>query len=351
MSIGSFFTIGDSVTNLPTKFGNRQDLVNYADGSKSIVALMEAIKELTETYEFEELKYVTPVPNLTPLSMTAGQPIIPISTLLGTIATNAALYPQFQNQNIIDITDVYTFWMWFAGGVNQAGRTLKYRRIPTIDTYSYGITSNSAGQLGVAPPVYASRFGNNLQVGPVPDQNYQYFVRMKLRHPFPVGGTANFVPAVLSATITGGAVTALSIVTVGSGYLPGQAAIPLYFSTSANGSIATGAATSNIAGQIATVTLTGSASGYINAPTVATAAVAQQQVFAPDSWQEIIELCACQRLALWEGAQDYIAMFESLLKTKGIDVAAARARKAQMVRDETHNERSMSLQTSMYTWA
>jgi hypothetical protein len=350
MTIGSFFTIGDCVADLPTKFGNRQDLVNYADGSRSIKALVESIQELTETYEFEELKYITPVPNLTPLSMTAGQPLIPIATILATIPTNSALFPQFQNQNIVDITDVYTFWMWFAGGVNQAGRTLKYRRIPTIDTYSYGITNNNVGQLGVAPPVYASRFGNNLQVGPVPDQNYQYFLRVKLRHPLPVGGTTNFVAAVLASTLTAGAVTSLTINSGGSGYLPSQN-FPLYFTASPNGTVAAGTATSNASGVITSVNLTSGGTGYIAAPLTATAAISEQQVFMPDSWQEIVELCACQRLALWEGASEYITMFENLLKTKGIDIQAARNRKAQMVRDEMHNERSMSLMTNAYTWA
>lgn len=350
MSIGSFFTVGNCVPNIVLKFGNRQNLNTTADGSLTITALMETIKELTETYEFEELKYQTPVPGATPLSMTAGNPVIPIATLLATIQGNP-LYPQFQNQNIVDLTDIYTFWMWFAGGVNQAGRTLKYRRIPTIDTYSYGITSNLAGQLGVAPPVYVSRFGNNLQVGPVPDQNYQYFVRMKLRHPFPVGGTSNFAPANITSSLAAGVVTTLNLNSGGTAYLPSQTGIPLYFTASPNGTVAAGTANTNASGIVSAVNLTSGGSGYITAPAVATAAVSQQQVFAPDSWQEIIELCSCQRLALWEGASEYITMFEGLLKTKGIDVAAARARKAQMQRDELHNERQMSLMTGMYTWA
>lgn len=350
MTIGSYFTIGDMVPNIVTKFGNRQNLNTTADGALTITAITEAIKELTETYEFEELKYVTPVPNLAPLSMTAGVPVIPIASLLATITTNAALYPQFQNQNIIDITDIYTFWMWFAGGVNQAGRTLKYRRIPTIDQYSYGITNNSVGQLGVAPPVFFSRFGNQLQVGPVPDQSYQFFVRMKLRHPYPVGGTAKFVPASISATIAAGVVTALTLNTGGAGYLP-STTFPLYFSASPNGSVPTGTCTSNSSGIIASTSLTTGASGLIAAPTVGTAAISTQQVFMPDSWQENVELCACQRIALWEGASEYISMFEGLLKTKGIDIAMARARKAQMQRDELHNERSMSLMTGPYTFA
>src|SRR5262249_12789682 len=150
---GSSYTIGDCARNIPPKFGNRQDLSTIADGTKTITAVMEAIKELTETYEFEELKYQTPFPPATTLNLTAGNPVVPIGLLLGTIAGNT-VYPQFQNQNFVDITDIYTFWLWFSGGVNQAGRTLKYRRVPTTDMYAYGITSNTQGVLGVAPPVY-----------------------------------------------------------------------------------------------------------------------------------------------------------------------------------------------------
>jgi len=235
--------------------------------------------------------------------------------------------------------------------VNQAGRTLKYRRIPTIDTYSYGITSNVANQLGVAPPVYYSRFGNNLQVGPVPDQNYQYFVRMKLRHPFPVGGTVAFQVATITATLTTGVVTALNLITGGAGY-PASATFPLFFTFPPTGGVvATGTATTNSSGVVTTLNLLTAGSGYVNPPTVSTSAVASQQVFMPDSWQEIVELCACQRIALWEGASEYIQMFEALLKTKGIDIQAARTRKAQMVRDEMHNERSFSVMTNPYTWA
>src|ERR1700689_2487173 len=99
------FVIGNCVSNLPLKFGNRLDLANPSDGGKPILALVETINELTETFEFEELKYQTPVPPATTLALTTAQPVVPISTLLATIQGNA-LYPQFQNQNIIDLTDV-----------------------------------------------------------------------------------------------------------------------------------------------------------------------------------------------------------------------------------------------------
>src|SRR6476660_3485029 len=102
------YTLGTCVPNLPAKFGNRQDLNTLADESKAITALQQSLQELTETYEFEELKYQTPIPPATTLALTASDPIVPISDLLATIPTNTA-FPQFQGQNVVDITAIYTF--------------------------------------------------------------------------------------------------------------------------------------------------------------------------------------------------------------------------------------------------
>jgi hypothetical protein len=363
-SIGSSYTIGNCVQNLPFKFGNRQNFgfmvpgtanytnQNLADNSLAVIAVMEAIKELTETYEFEELKYQTPVPPAQTLNLSQSNPIVPIGILLGSIAGNAN-YPQYQNQNFVDVTDIYTFWMWFSGGVNQAGRTLKYRRITTVDNESYGVTSMTQGAVGVAPPVYYSRFGNILQVGPVPDQSYNYFVRVKLRHPFPVGGTATFVPAVLTPTIAGGAVTGITVVQGGTGYPVSAGNVPLVFSPSPSGAVASATANTNTSGIITSVNLSSGGNNYSSAPTCNTAAIQAQQVFAPDSWQEIFEYAACSRLALWEGASEYIAMFDNELakKIKGTGVMTTAERIAQMQRDERHNERQISLRTAAYTYA
>jgi hypothetical protein len=345
------FNIASCVYNIPTKFGKRLNLANAADGSDTIVAIVQAIKTLTETYEFEELKYQTPVPPLTTLNLTAGQPVVSISALLATIPSNSANYPQFQNQNIIDITDIYVFWMWFASGVNQAGRTLDYRRVPTVDQDSYGITSNTQGAIGTAPPVYFTRFGSVLQVGPAPDNNYQYFVRMKLRHPFPV--TEPFVPAILTPTVAGGAITGVSVSNGGTGYQASVTNIPILFNTPVSGVAATGTATTNGSGVVTGVTVATGGSGYVaSQATAQTMAIASQQVFVMDSWQEIIEYYACMNLATWEGAQEYVEMFDGILKSKGVDVQQAREARSQMRRDERHNSRALSLRLgSPYTFA
>lgn len=185
------YTLGDIVTGLPAKGGGRDNWGVTADNSLGINAAQQAVQEITETAELEELKYQTPIPPLTAIQMTAGNPVIPITTILATIAGNTN-YPQFQSiaAQITDITDVWAFWIWFQGGVNQSGRLLKYRRIPAVDMYTYGVTSSNQQSFGVAPPVYYSRFGKVLQVGPAPDQSYFYFTRTQLRHPFPLSSLA-----------------------------------------------------------------------------------------------------------------------------------------------------------------
>ena len=188
------YTLGQIVSGLPAKAAGRGNWGTTADGSLGMIAAQQAVMEITETAELEELKYQTPIPPLGPLQMTAGNPIVPIANLLATIAGNTN-FPQFQSiaSQFVDITDVYTFWIWFQGGVNQSGRILEYRRIPAADMYTYGVTSSNQQSFGVAPPVYYSRFGAVLQLAPSPDQSYFYFVRVKLRHPWPSSSLNNAV--------------------------------------------------------------------------------------------------------------------------------------------------------------
>jgi hypothetical protein len=192
------YTLGQIVAGIPAKSAGRNNWGTTADGSLGIVAAQQAIMEITESAELEELKYQTPIPPLTPLLLTAGNPIVPIATILGTIQNNTA-YPQFQAvyQNIVDVTDQYDSWIWFSGGgyqpgaVNQSGRILKYRRVPAVDMYTFGVTSSNQTSYGVAPPVYFTRFNQNFQVGPSPNMAYSYFFRVKLRHPWPATSLAN----------------------------------------------------------------------------------------------------------------------------------------------------------------
>lgn len=345
----TFTTIAALVSGLPKKYGNRLDLNNTADGSTPITAMKQTIDELTETYEFEELKYQTPTPPLIPLTLTPSNPIVPIASLIATIQGNTN-YPQFANQNFVDLTDVYTFWIWFSGGVNQAGRTLKYRRVTTIDQDSYGITSATQGTIGIAPPVYFTRFGSLLQVGPSPDNAYQFFVRFKLRHPFPINEPFN--TAILTPAVAAGAITGVTVTSGGTGYQP-SATIPVTFNTPVNGVAATGTATTNVSGVVASVAVATPGSGYTSTnASVFTAAIGGQKVFVPSSWHEIIQYACCWRIATNTGESEYISYFDNILKSKGIDIQEARNVKSQMRRDERHNERGLTLQLGgKYTFA
>jgi hypothetical protein len=188
------FTLGQVVSGLPAKSGGRNNWGTTLDNSIGMIAAMQVIGEITESAELEELKYQTPVPPATPLTLTTGNPIIPISSLLATIQSNAN-YPQFQavyseGFTFTDVTDQYDGWLWFQGNgfqpnaVNQSGRVIEYRRVPAVDMYTYGVTSNTQTSYGTAPSVYYTRFNNNYQVGPSPDMNYPFFFRLKLRQPF-----------------------------------------------------------------------------------------------------------------------------------------------------------------------
>jgi len=373
------YSLAQCALGVVNKFGNRQNLGAYLpgtmtatnrileDNSLALQALIQAVQNLTESFEFEELKYQTPVPPASPLSLTMGQPVVLISDLLATIQGNAG-YPQLQNQNINDITDIYTFWVWFANSPSVSGRTLKYRRITTIDTYSYGITSNTQGNIGVAPPVYYSRFGNMLEVGPAPNQNFEYFVRVKLRHPFPTGisqqytadqvtgqSGANFYPCTLQAVLSGGVVISITIVDDGQGYQP-NTRFPIYFDPplgplnipTAYGWYANTGAQGTVT-SITTGSYGGTSLGF--PPYCYAASQSTQQVFMPDSWKQAAEYLACYHLATWEGAEDYVKSFAEKLSGLGIDVAKVLRLKPQMERDEMHNERQFSFRGSKYSFS
>ena len=191
------FLLSDIVSGLPAKGGGRQNWGLTADGSLGINAGVEAVLAIGESAELEELKYQTPIPPAVPLQMSVGNPFIPIATILGTIATNTN-FPNFQTYGglFTDVTDQYDGWIWFSGNglpvsaTNQSGRVLKYRRVPAVDMYTYGVSSNT-NTIGIAPPAYYTRFGPYFQVGPAPNQAYSYFFRVKLKQPFPASGLAS----------------------------------------------------------------------------------------------------------------------------------------------------------------
>ncbi len=163
-------TVGSLVPSVLQKFGNRQDLNSTADGSPAVVAILESVAELTETYEFEELKYRSPVSQLI-----FGQSEYSIPSLIAGNPIQAT-----------DLTKMFTINFWFEGQ-KGAVRELKYRRYPTAVMYAFGL----GGQSNInTPPIYWSRYNNNISLAPAPDQNYYYFIMLQLRHPNPTSAQA-----------------------------------------------------------------------------------------------------------------------------------------------------------------
>lgn len=167
----SIGTIGSLVPGVVQKCGNRQDLNSTANNSPAVKAIIESIFNLTETYEFEELKYRSPVNQLV-----FGQSEYPISTLIAGNPISAT-----------DITRMFTITFWFEGQVN-AVRNLKYRRYPTAVMYAFGLGGTSNID---TPPIYWSRYNSNISLAPAPDQNYYYFIMSQLRHPINQANQAN----------------------------------------------------------------------------------------------------------------------------------------------------------------
>lgn len=239
-------TVGSLVPSVVQKFGNRQDLNSTADGSPAVVAILESVAELTETYEFEELKYRSPI-----FQLTLGQSEYSIPSLISGNPISAT-----------DLTKMFTITFWFEGQVN-AIRNLKYRRYPTVVMYAFGLGGSSNID---TPPIYWSRYNNNISLAPAPDQAYYAFVMLQLRHPNPTSDQA------------------------------------------------------------------------------------EQLIYMPDSWRDIVAYSAAMRLAANEGAFDYRNNIYALLHgdAKTQQPGLIMGRVPQMERDEMMNERQLSVQVNRY---
>jgi len=169
----SNLTIQSLYPGIVNKFGGRQNL-GPANSATALYAgaCREAIQDLTENNEFEELK----VPS----------PIVPIQYGVAMYSVNDFIPTGDAEWDIVDVFD-WGFWL-NPGSQNGPFRIMKYRRVPTVDQYQFGTTAP-------APPVYFSRFGSpqaispgsknfNLVVGPIPNATYFSFMRFRARHPF-----------------------------------------------------------------------------------------------------------------------------------------------------------------------
>lgn len=141
--------IGDLVPNVTSKLANRTDLA-----AKAPRWIKDSIKELTESYPFEELRVKGP----TNLTFTIGQFEYP---------TNA-----FLNNND-EYTEIVS-WFIVLNGTTGPGYILKYRTPPVVEPYTQisGI------------PRYWTRVGSQLIVGFNPDKTYTTWMRYQKKHQF-----------------------------------------------------------------------------------------------------------------------------------------------------------------------
>lgn len=119
--------------------------------------LVKAIREITESTPFEELRRTGPQFTLT---------------------TNTSVYPvtSFLNPGD-DVTFVESFAIFIDFPTNTVEQSLKYKTPNAIEVMMSPVT--------VGPPAYWSRFGSNIHLAPNPDKNYTVFMRYQVRHPFP----------------------------------------------------------------------------------------------------------------------------------------------------------------------
>ena len=146
-------TIGDLISGVNAKLGNRTDLTDRIP-----YWLRAAILELTETNEFEELRTTGPTVNLT----------VPANN-------TQAVYPLtfFKNPGDANINTVVAFSYFVDYPSNNVIRELDYRVPAVIDSLG---TYQSI-------PIYWTRFGSSIILAPPPNQPYAAFLRYQREHP------------------------------------------------------------------------------------------------------------------------------------------------------------------------
>lgn len=116
-----------------------------------------AIKEITESYPFEELRNTGPNFNLT---------------------TNVATYAvsNFLQSTDTDYTMVESFAIYVDVGTNSTVSMLQYKTPAALEVM---IAPNTIGT-----PSRWTRFGSNIMLGPTPNAAYTVFMRYQARHKF-----------------------------------------------------------------------------------------------------------------------------------------------------------------------
>jgi hypothetical protein len=149
----STHTIGDLVQGVIDALQGRTDVSTIAPRY-----IAKAIKEITESYPFEELRRTGPQFTLTP-----GVGIYSVANFLNSDD---------------DYTSPESFVIFLDPPTNSVNYTIKYRTPNAIEPL---LAPNTTGI-----PMYFTRYGLNFHLGPIPNLSYLTFLRYQVRHPMPV---------------------------------------------------------------------------------------------------------------------------------------------------------------------
>lgn len=133
--------------------------------------IRKAVIEITESYPFEELRTIGPT-----VSLTIGQAVYPVSFFLNpgedyTMLDSFAVYVDYPTNSVVSPMNFKT------------PKAIE----PMIASATQGLPSRW------------TRYGQNIYIGPNPNQTYSVFARYQRRHPFPqdeaaLGDARVFVP-------------------------------------------------------------------------------------------------------------------------------------------------------------
>lgn len=139
--------VKDLVQGVYHKLAQRKDALERAP-----LWIRDAILELTESYDFEELRITCPTKQF--------------------IVGQAEYEPSYFTNNI-KVTNIISWFVEITSSTG-GGINLKYRTPPVVE-----LISKISG-----PPSKWTRFGNKLIVGAKPDKAYNTYQRVQVAHPF-----------------------------------------------------------------------------------------------------------------------------------------------------------------------
>lgn len=157
-------TVGDIITGTGSTIGlqailnNRQDVLPSSTIYQALV--VAAIREISESYPFDELRETGP--NFT---LTTGTFSYPLTSWL--------------NSPDVNPTQVLSFALLLPAGTSGSGASSAVIMLDYKNPKELEPMTQVPG-----PPKNWTRFGTNIIIGPQPDQNYVTYMRYQNEHPF-----------------------------------------------------------------------------------------------------------------------------------------------------------------------